>query len=374
MQLSKQEFSKLSKKDKQMLMAPRKKTQQQKPRPKQQARRNGPGNGGKQASVAAAYSTTMMGKAPMVKASRDSCNIKHRELIGRVTGSVGFANAFSFALNPGLAATFPWLSIMAQGWEEYQFKKLQFLFRTSTGSTTPGTLIMAPDYDAADAAPLTENVVCAYQGAIADAPWKDMTGSVNASRMSGALGRRRYLRNAPLAANLDIKTYDVGNYFICTVDGTAVPWGKVWVEYDVDFFVPQLPPNGAVQLLGGKIVANNTITAANPLGIAPAVDPQAVGISANATSILTFANPGLYLLNMRSGGVAVLTQTATALTDCVVSVGSATVIDAGGAAMSTIWTVLVTGLNATVQIATTATTSVTSGTVWAALAPANSFT
>jgi hypothetical protein len=56
----------------------------------------------------------------------------------------------------------------------------------------------------------------------------------------------------------DLRTFDAGNFFLCTVEEVgADAIGKLWVEYDVELFVPQLVPaapvatRASVYLLGG---------------------------------------------------------------------------------------------------------------------------
>lgn len=289
-----------------------------KPKPKKLVQKQG--NGGKrQASVAAAYSTTQMGRAPMIKASRDTCNIKHRELISNVRGSIGFLIRNQLELNPGLSSTFPWLSVMAQGWEQYRFKSLRFCYKTRTGSNTKGSLIMAPDYDAADGAPASEQIMSTYAQVIEDATWKDITCQIKTSN-SNPLGKHHFVRNGPLQPNLDIKTYDIGTFFLACVDGEIQDegWGKLWVEYDIDFYIPQLPPQGAVIVSGGLVTSGGfTYTAANPLGPTPVIDPQSSGISVDNQSRITFQRPGSYLVSILVGGTTVTGVSATGLSGAV---------------------------------------------------------
>jgi len=225
-------------------------------KPKQGKQRSG----GKQASVAAAYATRSQGRAPTIQASRDTCNIKHREFIGNITGSALFQIALTLSVNPGLSATFPWLSIMAQAWEQYKFRKLKFVFLTRTGSNTPGSVIMSPDYDASDAAPATEQIMSTYDGTVEDAPWKDNALVLKTGLLSGAAGPRKFVRTGALSPNQDVKLYDVANMFVGVVDGTSVAWGKLWVEYDIDFWVPQLPSAGPS--LGVSTLSGTTGSAA----------------------------------------------------------------------------------------------------------------
>jgi len=297
MQLSKQEFSKLSKRDQNLLIkkgskkAPSKKQQQKFLKPKS---KSGPSTSNRQASVAAAYATRTEGRAPRVTASRDSCRVVHREFIGNITGTTAYTLSQQLAVNPGLAATFPWLSVMAQAWEEYKFHKLRFCYYTRTGSNTPGSVLLSPDYDASDAPPSSEQIQSSYDETVEDAPWKDMCCALKANLMNGTV-KRHYVRQNPLGVNQDVKLYDVANFFVGTVDGTAVSWGKLWVEYDCEFFIPQLPPAGQLPF-GGISAGNNTQTGANPFGVAPLTDAQALGYTINNASQVTFTSLGDYVV------------------------------------------------------------------------------
>lgn len=379
MQLSKQEFSRLSKKEQNKLMNVQSKkasSAQQGGKKKSLKFRNNnaprSANRGKQASVAAAYATPAVGRAPTIRATRDTCNIKHRELISSITGSVGFTVSSFLAVNPGIPATFPWLSIMAQGWEEYRFRSIRFVYKTRTGSTTPGSLIMAPDYDSADAAPATEQIMSTYSQCIEDAPWKDITCVLKTSN-SNPLGKHHYIRQAALAANLDIKTYDIANFIVATTDGTAIPWGKLWVEYDVDFFIPQLPASGAVVIDGGKITGGAAFTNANPLGATAAVDAQAFGVAVDALSNVTLSDIGTYLVTFSvTGSTTLATMTLTAVSDCVVGVIAATVLNGATTAGIVVYLVTTTGKNAVFSAATTSAVVHTAANLWVGKAPSNS--
>jgi len=248
---------------------------------------------GKQVAVAAAYSSGQRVGAPRMSGTRDSVRIVHRELIGSITGTVGFTVASAIPLNPGLSGSFPWLSSQAQSWERYRFNKLRFCYFTRTGSSTPGSVLLVPDYDASDAQPVSEQVASTYEDVEEDAPWKDICCELRLSALN-ALGPSKFVRTGQLLANQDVKTYDSGNFFLVTTDGTAVPWGKLWVEYDITLMTPQLPPGGggALQAQAGTSTAPTT---ANMLA-----SPTFVANSSNlftiAGEVLTFLVAGDYLV------------------------------------------------------------------------------
>jgi hypothetical protein len=362
MHLSKQEYSKLSRKQqKEFSQVKQKKPKKRVNNPPRKGGSNSSRNSGKQASVAAAYATRNVGKSPEIKGTRDSCRISHREFIGNIVGNDVFIIRQTLAVNPGLSATFPWLSIMAQGWEEYEFKSLRFCYYTRTGSNTNGSVMIAPDYDAADATPVTEAVITSYEGIVEDAPWKDMCCVLKPQLLKRAFGRH-YIRTGPLLQNQDIKTYDVANLFTAVVDGSPnAAWGKLWVEYTVDFFVPQLPPGGATQLIGGSFSGGGTITPANPLGNAATMTAASSGVVVNNNSQLTIQEAGEYLMDTAVNGTGVLGITMTPALNCVTTLIN-TAINAAGTAQLASWKAVAQGPGPMlINMATTATTITASG-------------
>jgi hypothetical protein len=253
------------------------------------------GGAQREVSVAAAYASGQRSAPPKIQQmSRDSVRIVHRELVASVTGSVGFVIPVTLSLNPGLQAAFPWLASQAQSWERYRFNKLKFCYYTRTGSTTPGSVQLIPDYDASDAAPVSEQIASSYEDVEEDAPWKDIECELRPAALN-ALGPSKFIRSAILGANQDIKTYDSGNFFLATTDGTAVPWGKLWVEYDVTLMTPQLNPGGN-QTQIAFAAAGATPTSANMLGAAPAQAANSSPIVTVVGEVVTFNQAGQFLL------------------------------------------------------------------------------
>jgi hypothetical protein len=263
--------------------------------------------------ASAAYSTGVSTTRPKISMGSNMCNVKHKEFIGNVAGTTAFTQAFGLAINPGIAATFPWLSNIAQNWQAYRFKKLRFYYLTRTGSNIPGSVILCPDYDAADSAPISEQVIDSYEDAKEDAPWKNIDCPLSPTAMH-LMGPKKFIRLGNLPANQDVKTFDVGNMFVYTVDGTAVNWGKVWVEYDVDLFTPQLPPGGSSFTQVATINGATSMTGALPFGTAPVVaGNMQIAVTDNGTNnVLTVSNAIVgaeYGLSIQSVGTVFTQQT-----------------------------------------------------------------
>jgi hypothetical protein len=251
-------------------------------------------------SVPAAFATTQRTSKPkIVRQGNNSVRIIHRELVGTVIGSTAFTVAAAIPLNPGLPSSYPWLSTQAVGWEKYEFMSQRLRTYTRTGSNVPGSEIIAVDYDAADSAPGSESIVAAFHGTVEDAPWKDIVLTMDPTELKG----RRFLRYGALGPNLDIKTYDVGTGYICTVDGTAVNWGKTWIEYDVVLYNQQLPAGGSTGA-GTLAAAGGSLAAATPFGAVP-VALGLFSLNAAATNVVTATNLAIgteYAVSIASSG------------------------------------------------------------------------
>jgi hypothetical protein len=308
--------------------------------------------------AAAAFATGQHSQPPSIeRTGSGSCRIRHRELLASVTGSSAFVAALSFSLNPGLVASFPWLSIEAQGWEMYHFNSLKFEYYTRTGTSTPGSVIMAPDYDAADVPPANEQVASSYEDTEEDAPWKDICCVLREKSLAGGV-TKKFVRTAVLPVNQDIKTYDSGTFYLATTDGTAVPWGKLWVEYDVTFYTPQLPPLGPVFFAGGAVTSGGTITPSTPLGTAPQQAVNSSGFFALGNNMIQFIATGQYLV------VYQVTGTGVAATEVFTGNAGTVITQLTSIDVNTAATILEQGLQITVNVPnSTVTLNVTATTV-----------
>lgn len=337
---------------------------------------NGMSNGAKrQVSVASAYSSQQLGKSAQVKQGKDSINIVHREFIGNVSGaasSIFTANSV-IAVNPGMIETFPWLATIAQNWESYMFKKCRICYFTRTGSTTVGSVIIAPDYDAADSAPSSEQVMTSYADVVEDVPWKDISCNLRASAMHPE-GKRKMIRTSALGSNLDIKTYDVANVYVNSVDSAAAAsWGKLWIEYEVTLFTPQASSGLPVGISGGRLSGLTAMTGALPFGTGGSFDASAMGLSySGTTGMITFEKVGTYIMVLNIIGTTISAFPAATLSGAT-SLTTGSSIDTGGATAKYFLAINVTTSNATCILTATAATVTATG-LYVGCAPVSSLT
>jgi len=262
-----------------------------------------PGNRQGASTVApVALATSMRNTGPMLhERNRKRERIHHCELVTTVSGSTAYT-VTPYPLNPGLPGTFPWLSEIAQRWEQYHFRKLKFYYVTRSGTDRVGSIILAPDYDASDSAPSSEVEITAYSGAVEDAVWKNIECPLVEEDMF-PLGPRKFVRDGILAG--DIKTYDVSTFYVATLEEADTSQiGKLWVEYDVEFFVPQLSPSSdsgpsSTSYYAGNSSQTLATGVAEPVEIPVAFDPlsfgaQTAGVWSPPTGVYKFIFQGSF--------------------------------------------------------------------------------
>lgn len=186
--------------------------------------------------------------SPSVKNSKEGCTITHREYLFDVQRTNNNFVVDTVIVNPGVSNSFPWLAQIAGRYESYTFERLDYIFQPMVPTTQAGTVMMAIDFDAADAAPNNKQTLMAFAGANRAAPWQPFR--ISASRIDRKkMVSERYVRSATIA-DTDIKTYDMGNLFIATVGtGSAtVTLGELYVEYTVRFRTPQIQQSPALNM------------------------------------------------------------------------------------------------------------------------------
>ncbi len=211
--------------------------------------------------------------------------VTNEEYITDINGSVAFT-ANTFAVNPGLPGSFPWLSGVAQRFESYVFDSLVYRFETESTTASTGSVVLVIDYDCDDVAPSTKSQALSYRSAVRSAPWKEC------SFISLAEDRRKrstyYVRSGSLGSTLDKNLYDIGNLFVCTQGqaGTTVV-GELHVSYVVRLMTPQVGPIGIGEAVYGQFQGTSN---SSPFGSAAVQGnlPATFSSSGTTTSVTTF--------------------------------------------------------------------------------------
>ncbi len=249
-------------------------------------------------SAPAAIATSITTREPRISRSSRSVRIAHRELvIPSVTGSIAWTFLQARQINPGLASLFPWLAPQAQQWEQYRCHKFRLLYVPSVSTSTAGDVIISPCYDPTAPSPTSEAQASDNLGTVVESCWKPFSVNFLPSNMMG-LGPRKYVRSTAVAG--DLRTYDIGKYFISTVNevGTSAI-GKLYAEYDFEFFSPQSEPTTALPTRAAQWTrsVNQNIVTNTPTNIAYDInDYNQLNIVLDGTG--TFTPPaGAYMIS-----------------------------------------------------------------------------
>lgn len=235
-----------------------------------------------------------------------SVRVRHREYIGDIAGSVNYA-CVSYSVNPGIVATFPWLATIASQFESYSMLALRFDFETMKSTSTNGSLLMVVDYDSSDGVPSSKQIFMNFNHAVRSPVWSECTFDGDFKEMH-KIGPSKYNRSGNLAANLDIKTYDIGN-FLLAVQGCAdtSTLGELYVSYDVILQSPimNIANPAALASYSASVITGGAVGLTTPFGIAPTV-LGALPITVSSSTI-TFNVAGSYLFSGYATGTGCAT-------------------------------------------------------------------
>jgi hypothetical protein len=240
-----------------------------------------------------------------------SIRLRHREYIGLLGSSVAFATT-RYAVNPGLAETFPWLAVLAQNYERYDIRGLAFEFVSTAGYLTStqaqGVVVMATQYDP-DAQPfvnrremeaylyttsgiVTEPQLHAVECDPADRPLKEMYIRY------GTESEERFTDHGVLTVAVEG----------CPEDDVIL--GEIWVTYDVILENPRIMPHGYGTAAWARVSngpADNTevlgLIQTTPLGTL-GVEITATGAGFDTINFPTLLDHGVFLVLVAWAGVA----------------------------------------------------------------------
>lgn len=258
--------------------------------------------------------------------------LTEREFIGNVvsgslvSGSSIFDNK-SFNLNPTDQNTFPWLSKIAELFDQWDPHGIVFEFHT-TSSTFNGTsqalgaVIMATDYDVNDPPYSSKQQMENADYACSTVPSSSLLHGVECDPRERPL---EVLYTTPRTGQLNFSS--LGSFQIatqgCSTAGTTL--GELWISYDITFYKKQLVSSTLdVATLSGS----SNATAGGPLWIPSTLSIQrGITYAQNIGVGTTFSFPpsqgsGKYLLTVndqsfQTGDIASITPTN--LINCVQS-------------------------------------------------------
>ncbi len=171
--------------------------------------------------------------------------VRHKEYVGPVKGSINFTTQYTLPLNPALNGSFPWLSGVAQRYQEYAFKGVVFHYIPSSGvavsGTNPalGTVMMQTSYRASDSAPTNKTEMLNEYCASEAMPSDSFIHPIECDPKENPFNVH-YCRAMAPPDGEPLMSYDLGKTFLATqgqpADGNII--GDLWVTYEVELKKP----------------------------------------------------------------------------------------------------------------------------------------
>lgn len=249
--------------------------------------------------------TLTMGLDPPViqNTSMHDVILRHREYLGDVVTSAvaGGFTVQSYPIQPGLPVTFPWLSQVADSFEQYELRGMIFEFKSTSAdalnstNTALGTVIMATQYDVTRASFANKVQMENHEYASSARQSSSMLHPIECARSENVLSELFIRTGSSASADFDLRFTDFGNFQIATVGGQAasVNIGELWVTYEVRLIKPQLILNdGAAGGYAAHIRQSTGVTTTNPFGtITPAIQGNlGLTLSGTNSNVVNFPN------------------------------------------------------------------------------------
>lgn len=247
---------------------------------------------------------------PRIRGSGSGVAISHREFVLDIASNGVAFQAYSFDVNPALSALFPWLNTIAMQYETYRFRRLQFEYQPQCSTATGGSVVMAMDYDAADAVPTTKAQIMSFAGAVRANAWSPVTLTCDQANLA-RFGTQRFTRGGAVPSGTDIKTYDQGKLTLALTGVPTVTCGELYVSYDVEFFTPQLDPDVLIKTRTARISGGSGLVGSHPFMNGVVTGGLPVEVILNGAA-LRFVQTGTYLLSLALQGTG-LANTAPEL-------------------------------------------------------------
>lgn len=195
--------------------------------------------------------------------------VRHREYIGDVVATKNFSNR-TYLINPGLVATFPWLSQIAEAFEVYKLRGVIFEYNStssdallsSSTSTALGTVVMATEYDIADTPFTNKRDMLTTQHSCSNKPSASFIHPIECKR-SLSVQNTLFTRSTAVPAGYDPRLYDFARFNIATegmqADGGVL--GELWIVYEIELLKQQFSFSGLTDHF-----KFNAISTSRPLG------------------------------------------------------------------------------------------------------------
>lgn len=230
---------------------------------------------------------------PSFGGTKSEIRVRHREFLGDVISSstIGAFSLQSYPINPGLNRSFPWLSsVCGASFQQYRLNGMVFEYRSMSAdalnstNTALGSVVMATDYDSADASFTNKQQMENTEFGVSCKPSSCMIHGIECARSQTSVNEL-YIRAFAVPTGKDPRLYDMGNFQIATVgcQAASVNLGELWVSYDVSLIksIEQVPLFLATAAGYTPVSASPTV----PLGTSQTLASDSIGLTFTANKV-----------------------------------------------------------------------------------------
>lgn len=244
------------------------------------------------------------------------------------------ANTFmiqSFLINAANQDTFPFLSQIAQNYEQYSIEGMIFEYKSTSAdalnstNTALGSVMLATQYDVADPVFSSKAEMLNYEFSKSVKPSENVLHMIECAPNQTVLSDLYTLSSVDPPAGRDPRFYHLGRFSIATTgfQGTSVNIGQLHVTYQVRLMKPKLYQSLGLDVEYAHWTNTASVANATPLGTAGSESVLADTIGIDFLNSTQFELPAqsiskCYMCWVIYGGTAAaVTVPGITLTNCV---------------------------------------------------------
>jgi hypothetical protein len=202
--------------------------------------------------------------------------VRHKEFLTEVKSSTTFAVRNSFTINPGSSKTFPWLSRLANCYQQYRLKGMVFHYVPTSGSAIAstnnalGSVMLQTSYRANDSVPASKVELLNEYWSAEAMPSEAFCHPIECNPAENPFNIQYIKAEGAIVPGGDsVLLYDLGTTHLCVSGQQAsdITLGDLWVTYEVELKKPILESNVTdSSFLYGNYQYASTPTFSNPFG------------------------------------------------------------------------------------------------------------
>jgi hypothetical protein len=247
---------------------------------------------------------------PMMHNNDQNVVVRHREYIAEIRSNTSFTVNDSFEINPGNNRTFPWLSHIATGFQEYRIKGMVWHYVPSSGTavsgTSPslGTVMLQTSYRANDSPPTSKMEILNEYFSSEAVPSEAFCHPIECDPKENPFNVQ-YVRSGDLSSSDNALLYDLGVTHVCTSGQLEADnvLGDLWCTYEIELKKPVVASNVTTRYRSAFLQYTGTIVPADLFnGTLTRVGSIAVTAAGN---VITFpkGSAGMWLVVVRVSAI-----------------------------------------------------------------------